>query len=629
MPKIPLHHFVALVFGCRSGALAFLQDAGDVFLSCDSVTFLQVYNAIPPQIEADELVASAPLRQSTTVLAHRRDDDGRGLTDATHKLHDVIGVAQNKSEVQVTTDSASSLDAVPLAAVTNFVVRGTVARQSHGAQFLPSQASSDRDDLEIEEGDEVGKHSVDIDDLRSLSAQQQREDGEPGVQNNIWELHRSPAECVLFALSFVALCTFGGWCLDRSLVATESDKPPWWVILMTFSSYLFVVPGLFVLAFEGSFFATVYVSETDPIPVRMWQGRDSLLTVITTLFRKKKIITGNLCVLYGILVPVVKLALITVLLVTSSDRRRIRSGATFWVKFLSKWDSPKIFSYMAMWIITIAFNNPPKVETHMTLGGGFLLYMVYCIGTLFAAVGLPDIANDPSERFYQPWAIRTFGERGLVTCAVGSTVLFSILFFMGAVTPLMTLDFLPEDGHFIPPVAYVLTELAVPTVKVNFFDCLSLMYNYLAISGVTIFVMFTTLLFLFVWIFTFVHVIGIAVATVMLTYCTRGDTAYLRPLRRLSWLCKQLHLLAMLDVFIMGLSVGVLSVSGCFIDGGLSVKCDYGICFLVAAEVVRWLQEMTLGDAVHFSAQRFTEGKMIRITDDVVAVQQTPRARSP
>lgn len=288
MPKIPLHHFVALVFGCRSGALAFLQDVGEVFLSCDSVSLLQVYNAVSPQVEADELVGSAPLRLSRTVLAHRRDDDGTGLTDATHKLHDVIGVAQNKSEVQVTTDSAHSPDAVPLAPITNFVVQGTVARQSRGAQFFPSQASSDRDDLEIEEGGQVGEHNVDIDDLRSLSAQQQREPGEPGVQNNIWELHRSPAECVLFALSFVALCTFGGWCWDRSLVATESDKAPWWVIFMTLSSYLFVIPGLFVLAFEGSYFAFVWVSETDPIPVRLWQGRDSLISVITTLFRKKK-----------------------------------------------------------------------------------------------------------------------------------------------------------------------------------------------------------------------------------------------------------------------------------------------------------------------------------------------------
>jgi len=199
---------------------------------------------------------------------------------------------------------------------------------------------------------------------------------------------------------------------------------------------------------------------------------------------------------------------------------------------------------------------------------------------------------------------------------------------MGALTPLISLEFLP-DGHFIPAVAYVLQAVAVPTVYVNFFDCLRLMYNYLAISGVTIFVMFTTLLFLFVWVFTLVHVIGLAVATVMLTYCTRGDTAYLKPLRRLSWLCKQLHLLAMLDVFVVGTCIGVLSVAGCFIDGGLSVKCEYGICFLVAAEVVRWLQEMTLGDAVHFSAQRLTEGKAIRITDEVVAVQKTPRARRP
>ena len=33
--------------------------------------------------------------------------------------------------------------------------------------------------------------------------------------------------------------------------------------LMTLSSYLLVIPGLAVLSFEGSFFATMFVSETD------------------------------------------------------------------------------------------------------------------------------------------------------------------------------------------------------------------------------------------------------------------------------------------------------------------------------------------------------------------------------
>ena len=99
---------------------------------------------------------------------------------------------------------------------------------------------------------------------------------------------------------------------------------------MTLSSYLFVIPGLAVLTFEGSFFATVFVSETGWFPVRMWQGRDSLLSVIATLFRKKRVLDVYLCTSYGFV-----------------------------------------------------------VETHVTLGGWFLLHTVYCRGTLFAAVRLP------------------------------------------------------------------------------------------------------------------------------------------------------------------------------------------------------------------------------------------------
>ena len=38
---------------------------------------------------------------------------------------------------------------------------------------------------------------------------------------------------------------------------------------------------------------------------------------------------------------------------------------TFWVK---------IFAYMARWIINTAFNNPPKVDTHVTLAEDLVCY---------------------------------------------------------------------------------------------------------------------------------------------------------------------------------------------------------------------------------------------------------------
>ena len=70
--------------------------------------------------------------------------------------------------------------------------------------------------------------------------------------------------------------------------------------------------------------------------------------------------------------------------------------------------------------------------------------------------------------------------------------------------------------------------------------------------------------------------------------------------------------LAMLRVSITRTGIGVFAVAGCFMEGGLSARCKYSICFLVAAEVVRWMQVITVGDAVHFSAQRSTEECSIR-----------------
>ena len=231
--------------------------------------------------------------------------------------------------------------------------------------------------------------------------------------------------------------------------------------LLTISSFLILVPGLLVMAFKGICSARITVLEI-PETITVWQGGDSLWSVIETLFRKKRWISGNLCVFYCVVVPVVKFVLMTVLLVTRRDRRLLRRRATFWVKFLSKWDSPKIFSYLGMWIITIACHQPPRIDMHVNLGGGFLLYVVYCIGSLLAAVGLPDLEGDPAERSVNLGVLWTLGGTGYMSCAVGSVVLFFTLFSVGAVSPLLSLEFLPEEGLFLPPVKFFLQGFTLP-----------------------------------------------------------------------------------------------------------------------------------------------------------------------
>ena len=48
----------------------------------------------------------------------------------------------------------------------------------------------------------------------------------------------------------------------------------------------------------------------------------------------------------------------------------------------------------------------------------------------------------------------------------------------------------------------------------------------------------------------------------------------------------------------MGTDIGVLSVASCFIDGGVSVKSEHVIWFLVTTEVALWLLTMTLSGAL-------------------------------
>jgi len=256
---------------------------------------------------------------------------------------------------------------------------------------------------------------------------------------------------------------------------------------------------------------------------------------------------------------------------------------------------------------------------HVTLGGGFLLYVVYCIGSLLAALGLPDLEGGSAERSVKLGVLRTLSGTGHMSCAVGSLVLFFTLFSVGVVSPLIAVDFLPEKGHFLPLVKFFLQGLTMPPVRVNLFDSVRRMYGYTEISGSAIFVVFTALLTFFVFLCSFLQVLGIAVATVLLARSREDDTRHLKLVRQISHVCKQLHYLAMLDVFVIGTISCVISASGFFTSGGFSVNLGHGVWFLAGAEVVRWWQEVTLGELVHFSAQCSTEVKIVSARSDTHA----------
>ena len=90
--------------------------------------------------------------------------------------------------------------------------------------------------------------------------------------------------------------------------------------------------------------------------------------MIETLFRKTRWISGNLCVFYCVVVPVVNFVLKTVLLVT---RRAVcfAEESRFGLSFCRSGILPKCLSYQGMWIITIACHQPPRIDLHVTLGG--------------------------------------------------------------------------------------------------------------------------------------------------------------------------------------------------------------------------------------------------------------------
>ncbi len=120
--------------------------------------------------------------------------------------------------------------------------------------------------------------------------------------------------------------------------------------------------------------------------VQVFESTRSLLGTMTHLIESNHLFVGLLIGIFGIIIPVIKLVLITYSSITKSQEKQEKllkiSG------LLSKWSMSDVF-VMAVFIAFLAMNaNEDAINTvqmNAELGNGFYYFAVYCLLSIFSS----------------------------------------------------------------------------------------------------------------------------------------------------------------------------------------------------------------------------------------------------
>jgi len=312
---------------------------------------------------------------------------------------------------------------------------------------------------------------------------------------------------------------------------------------------------------------------------------ETMLGLVHLLWRTGSAIGAVLVVTYAIVIPAIKLALITVgnCLETGSTtgRRCIQC-----VQNISKWACPDMFAYILLMYLVKSLNHPPKLITYGRLDLGFAFFSLFCVGSTVASLGIrvPDREHGCWQR-----AGQALGAESLIYIIALLSASFALLFFGGAGNTVMAL----QVGDVNPDLSMFISSLGLTKFlhsEVSVWNCLGGLLGEIGHGEVDSLIGFFMLA---------VFVVGITCLDmlVLLTIAINlklGRKAVGLRLMRISWYLKKL---SMLDVLCMGVAVVTLCMM-MYRKEGVEVSMGEGQLFLVIAEVVHYTAYYTVKGTV-------------------------------
>lgn len=418
---------------------------------------------------------------------------------------------------------------------------------------------------------------------------------------------------VLGAVIFLAVGCCVGISLDihrprcDSSYNVKDKRPSHFVLSVLVGSYLLLIPGLLCPLFSFLIGAAVmgmnFLISSD-------NGHPSTITESTFGFIRILLNSGGwigslLILLYAIVIPAVKLALLVAAEMTrsSSDPLKLKMARDRIkvVQFISKWACPDMFAYiLLLYLFRDLGQRSATLTTLSQLEFGFSCFSLFCVLSTLATVAIspPDVPEESQEASKEPFFLRVLGFENLPFAVALLFFAFVFLLIEGMIRPCMGLRLDPAilyqpTGPIPKSLESIVSTLNLAeqvNTDVSLTRCIAALVSWLELGEVNcFFALFLMVIFMLalVVIDMMLLVWGAFELRWATTDVPETAAACMESSKRTMDLTKALKHCSMLDVAIMGVLV-VCCAGSAYKGQGVEFIILPGLFLLMLAEALHY-----------------------------------------
>mmetsp|Transcript_28568 Transcript_28568/g.51749 ORF Transcript_28568/g.51749 Transcript_28568/m.51749 type:complete len:452 (-) Transcript_28568:67-1422(-) len=406
---------------------------------------------------------------------------------------------------------------------------------------------------------------------------------------------------------FILACFGAGCLIDAKLPSYTlgGGHPSAKVISLLVSSYLLLLPGLFTTLFTFLIKVVINGQEIDTTAVLKRPGglNESMISLCQMLFDTGGILGGILIILYAMVVPIVKLTLLTFgeIWRHSEDTAKVQQArwCVIGVQQVSKWACPDMFAYILILYLFRAFNKPGSIiKGPASLDVGFTCFSMFCVLSTISTLAIQPPKAETEKIIDPPWLVKYFGLQGAKYCSFVLVFPLLMLLGYGIWAPCMGMrldaDLLIAANGMDPGMKKAMDSLKIADMvhtDVSLANCIMALCQWFATKFEVTSGFAAIMLGIFVGVLTFLDAISLALAALKLDAKPSGGKALARA--------HVLKHVSMLDVFVMGVLVTCLA-GNAYRDRGTVFIVEPGLLALLLAEFLHYAMYNLVSSAASY-----------------------------
>jgi len=424
---------------------------------------------------------------------------------------------------------------------------------------------------------------------------------------------------VMALVGFVLLvCGAAAYADSMRKEPRRNNAPSYLTATVLLCSYMLLIPGLFSTLFSfligvDMIGINILLSQEDGSEPS--QVEKSTITAIELLFKTGGQLGAWLLIIYAIVVPVVKLVLISVAEARRHDQdvEKVKSARKYinFVQLISKWACPDMFAYIFLLYLFRHLDGlssgPARLHAPAELGVGFACFTLFCVGSTFAAVAVdpPEVPVDEEEnRPAPPWTVRLVPLPSLHVVIAVLLGAFAVFYVAGMLLPFMGMRL--DSAMLIQPVGPLpasaqtfIDQLHIEDMvhsDVSFARCAYALLQY-SMDGELCIIFAMIMVLVFAMLFPVVDMCVLMWASWKMGHQPPDVEAATNALKTARWLKHG----CMLDVALMGVVV-VTFAGAAYKKQGVILLMMPGLGVLFLAEVVHYVAYYLVHDTVIWRA---------------------------